>query len=169
MRISLRSLTAACVAAATCAAFSKGDAELEQKMLQALRPVPNFKRQENAGAVIREYKAAGVLPSWPTARVDYTDYYLAIHPTTFLANELVLVEEEYMTKFAGCCVDEGAGVFVRITSDTATLEKFARKNLCRVDQYPSEKDVLAEINVRTSLPTGRYASLRCHVRDEEKR
>ena len=145
------------------------DADLERALLQAFRPVPDYKRQANAGAAIRDYKAAGVLALKPNARVDYTDYYVVLRPVPFLANELVIVEEEYMTKHIGCCVNEGAGVFVRVTSGVDALKRFARDNLCRLDEFANAKEVLAETSLRVALPAGRYAALRCHARDEDKK
>jgi hypothetical protein len=151
------------------AAGSASEAELEMGLVQALRPVPDFRRQENAGKAIRAYKAAGILPLRPV-RSDYTDYYLVTRPTKFLGNELVLVEEEYLIKYIGCCVNQGAGVYVRVVSTTDPLEKFARENMCRFDVYEDAKAVLAEkINFPAKLPAGRYASLRCHANDEEKK
>ena len=114
-----RSFAVALIALTKCVAIAATDGELEQGLLQALRPVADYKRQQNAGIAIRAYKVAGVLPQKPLARIDYVDYYVAQRPTNFLGNELVLVEEDYMTKYVDCYVDEGAG-------DSSTWARIAR-------------------------------------------
>jgi len=141
--------------------------DLEAELLIALRPAPSLKRQENAGAVIRKYKAEGFIPFRPK-RIDYRDYYRLTKPAKVLGHELVLLEEEYMTKFIGCCVDEGAGVFVRLSGRATTLESFAKANKCRVETFDTEEEVRKSTGVTFSLPAGSYAALLCHARDETK-
>lgn len=139
--------------------------KLVEKLLVALRPVPDFKRQENAGAVIREFKAEGLIPFRPQ-RIDYTDYYLLLQPLPAFGQDLILIEEEYMLKFVGCCVSEGAGLVLRIVGDLRPLEEFAKANQCRVEEYKSEAQLKEFTHIRFSVPLGRYAALSCRVRDE---
>ena len=166
MSPSLASLVSTLVFLAPGLVHAAPDEDLERTLLEALRPVPDLRRQENAGKAIRLYKAAGIIPMRPAARIDYTDYYQVRKPMTFLGNELVMIEEEYMAKFVGCCVDNGAGVFVRVTSDLARMRAFADANKCRVEEFSDERELAKGLNLPAPLRPGRYASLRCHDRDE---
>lgn len=152
------------VVGAQPATAATSDADLETAMLQALRPSADG-RQERAGAAIRAYKAAGALSSRPQ-RSDYTDYYPVIKPTRFLGQELVLVSEQYMTKHIGCCVDPGAGMVVRVLTNTDTMKAFARANQCRVEEFADRKALHDATPAAFGLEAGRYAALRCHESDE---
>jgi hypothetical protein len=138
---------------------------LIEELLVALQPVPDLKRQENAGAVIRKFKDEGLIPFRPQ-RIDYTDYYPLLKPQPALGQELILIEEEYMLKFVGCCVSEGAGLVLRIIGDFRPLEDFAKANQCRIEEFKSEAQLKEFTHVRFSVPPGRYAALSCRARDE---
>jgi hypothetical protein len=146
-------------------AGTTSDAALEAGMLNALKPSPNGSRQERAGQAIRAYKEAGVLPFRPT-RSDYTDHYTVTKPTKFMGHDLVIVSEAYMTKYIGCCVDPGAGMYVKIAADTARMQSFARANRCRFEEFADHKVLLDAAPVKADLALGRYAALLCHESDE---
>ena len=152
--------------ACSCAAAS-AEAEMADKFLAALKPVPDFKRQDNAGAVLREMKAQEYIPFKPR-RIDYTDYYPLLKNVSVFGHDLVVVEEEYMTKFVGCCVSEGAGFVVRLNGDAQPLERFAAANQCRVDVYENLKKFRESAfrNLDFLLTDGKYAEVSCRVRDE---
>jgi hypothetical protein len=38
-----------------------------------------------------------------------------------MTHELVMIEQEYMTTWIGCCVSPGVGVTVRVNGSTANL------------------------------------------------
>jgi hypothetical protein len=150
--------------ASAASAAATIDADLETTMLQALRPGADS-RQERAGAAIRAYKSAGVLPFRPQ-RSDYTDHYPVIKPTRFMGQELVLVSEQYMTKYIGCCVDPGAGMYVRVLTKIDAMKAFARANQCRVEEFADRKALLDATPVTAAMEAGRYAALHCHESDE---
>lgn len=139
---------------------------LEQGFVDALRYDGKGQRQARAGKAIRAYKAAGVLPQRPR-RQDYTDYYLISKPTTFMGNPLVLMVEEYMAAYVGCCANPGAGAYVRVTGSIEAMQDFARINRCRVEEYPDRKALLAVLPAGIAMPPGLYAALLCQESDED--
>jgi hypothetical protein len=122
-------------------------------------------RAATSGKAIQAYMKAGYLNARPNARADYTDYYLVNKPATFLGYPLVLIEEEYMTRYAGCCVSEGLGVTVSVGASTAALQTFARLNYCRVQENVDPGTELRGFGIKNTLAKGRYASLSCRERD----
>lgn len=159
-RFTLALLVAAC---STAAGAAPGDPS--ERFLASLRPVPHFGRQGNAAAVLREFKAEGLIPFKPQ-RIDYTDFYPLLKPVQILGHDLVLLEEEYMTQFMGCCVSEGAGMVLRLRGATDKLEAFAQANQCRVEEFRDQAAYLKHKPVRFPLPSGAYVSVSCRARDE---
>jgi len=143
------------------------DRTLEKGFVDALRYDGSAHRQARAGKAIRAYKAAGVLPQRPR-RQDYTDYYVVRKPTTFMGNPMVLVVEEYMGAYVGCCVNPGAGVYVRVTGSIEAMHDFARLNRCRVEEYPDRKALRVVVPAGLAMPPGKYAALLCQESDEEE-
>jgi hypothetical protein len=148
-------------------AVPPGD-ESVAKLLHALRPVPMFERQKNIGAVLREFKEQGLISFRPLIRVDYTDYYRVRSGLRLFGHDLVILEEEYITKYAGCCVSEGGGLVVRMQGSTSELAEFAAANRCSLREYESLEKYQREFNVSFAAPSGRYAELSCRARDEDK-
>lgn len=143
------------------------DRTLEKGFVDALRYDGSTHRQARAGKAIRAYKAAGVLPQRPQ-RQDYTDYYVVRKPTTFMGNPMVLMVEEYMGAYVGCCVNPGAGVYVRVTGSIGAMHDFARLNRCRVEEYPDRKALLVVVPAGLAMSPGKYAALLCQESDEEE-
>lgn len=167
MSLSRTILAVLCAVVASYASEAPANQDLVEKLLHALRPVPDFKRQENVGAVIREFKAHGLVPFRPQ-RVEYTDFYPLLKRATVFGHDLVLIEEEYLTKFIGCCVNEGGGLVLRINGALDKLENWAEANQCRIEQFRDEKEFLEYSRVRFAVPPGAYARISCRVRDEER-
>lgn len=144
--------------------FAASDLELEKRFAEALRPDEGDVRQERAGKAIQGYQAANILPFKPM-RADFNDYYVVQRPTSFMGNQLVVVMEEYMLAYIGCCVDPGASVYVRLTGGIAPIAAFARANKCRIEEYPDRNTFLRALPVAVNVEPGRYASLHCHASD----
>jgi hypothetical protein len=75
------------------------------------------------------------------------------------------MEEEYMTRFIGCCVNAGMGVSVRIRGSADELEEFAEKNGCRFSDDVNLQEELDRLGIDYKVPPGRYATLSCRERD----
>ncbi len=166
----VRSVCVVLLGAVVCSfAAASTEVEIADKFLAALKPVPDFKRQANAGAVLREMKAQAFIPFKPE-RVDYTDYYPLLKRVSVFGHDLVIVEEEYMTQYVGCCVSEGAGFVVRLNGDVQPLKQFATANQCRVEVYENLKAFRESVflNIGLRLGEGKYAEVSCRARDEAK-
>lgn len=91
---------------------------LENGLANALRLKPGTtERAGDSGKAIQAYMREGAVSKKPNQRADYTDYYLVNKPVSFMGHELVVIEEEYMTNYAGCCVNSGAGITVKVHGD----------------------------------------------------
>lgn len=85
-----------------------------------------------------------------------------------MTHELVMIEQEYMSAWIGCCVSPGVGVTVRVDGSTANLEHFARANKCSIETDVNLSDVAKYSHVALStLRKGRYATMSCRERDIE--
>jgi hypothetical protein len=87
---------------------------------------------------------------------------------TVFGHVLVFIEEEYMTRFIGCCVNEGGGLVLRINGAMDKLEYWAKANQCHINQFRDEKEFLKYSGVRFAVPQGAYAQISCRVRDEDR-
>lgn len=148
----------------------ESDAQLELALVHAMRPdtTKPMTRRGNAGAAIQGYIAAGYLANRPNARLDYSDYWWLKKEAHFMGHQLVMIEQEYMRTWVGCCVSPGVGVTVRVIGGTAGLEAFAHANRCSVDTHANPDDVASLAHVsRASLRGGRYAVMSCRERDME--
>jgi hypothetical protein len=117
----------------------------------------------DSGAAIRAYIQAGYLRARPEKRFDYTDYRILRRPARLLGQELVLIEEEYLTRFIGCCVNAGVGAVVRATADTSAIDAFAAANRCSIAKG---RDVIATLeSVGLKPAQGEYLQLSCRERD----
>lgn len=158
-------LLAACLPIASAAT---GQA-LESGLLHAMQlKKGTTERTGTSGQAIQAYMRAGLVGKKPNQRADYTDYYLLTTPAPFLGHELVLIEEEYITQYIGCCVSPGAGVTVKVRGSIGNLEQFARANRCTLSDHVDLAHALREVAIRNKVPKGHYASLSCRERDAER-
>ena len=121
-------------------------------------------RLAEPGEAIRAYIKAGYVRLKPELREEYTDYRVVRQPAKFFGQELLVIEEEYLTKFIGCCVNEGVGVILRVTADLAPLKEFAAANGCRVGNERLETvEMLQKLKVKSV--EGEFVSMSCRTRD----
>jgi hypothetical protein len=153
-------------AAAPSRAETPDTAHLEAALIQALQIKPGtHERASDSGEAIQGYVKAGLVGHGPNRRFDYTDYWLLKQPATFMGHELLVIEEEYPSKFIGCCPSEGAGVDLRVMGSTDALEAFAEAHGCQLDSPYDLPGQLRQIGLKATLPKGQYASLSCRERD----
>ncbi|QQP96758.1 hypothetical protein [Lysobacter enzymogenes] len=151
------------------AAFAADDAALEKGLTDAMRyDRAKSERVAPSGPALQGYIQAGYFGLKPDVRADYTDYRLLKRPAPFMGQSLVLVEEEYMSQYIGCCVDEGVSAVVRVSGSTAKLEAFAKANACRFEPKYDPAEELTGRNLGISLPPGNYARLSCHENDANR-
>lgn len=143
------------------------DSQLAQSLADAMRlDKTKQHRVADSGAAIQGYIAAGYLTRKPNVRADYTDYRWLRRSAPFMGHELVMIGEQYMSKWIGCCVDPGLDVAVKINGSTAGLERFARENKCSIDTNADLRESAKDSKIAiASLPKGRYAMLGCHESD----
>lgn len=154
------------LAAVTALAGAPSDQGLESGLISALSlKKGTTDRAGDSGAAIRAYIRAGLVNKRPNRRVDYTDYYLLKQPAKFMGHELVVIEEEYMGPYVGCCVSPGAGVSVKVVGSTKNLEEFASANKCAFTDHVDLQNELRHVGIKADLPQGEFASLSCRERD----
>ena len=141
------------------------DAELAAGLVGAMRlNADRTERLAEPGEAIRAYIKAGYLRLKPEQRDDYTDYRVVQLPAKFFGQELLVIEEEYLSKFIGCCVNEGVGVILRVTADLAPLKEFAAANGCSVrDDRRDTVERLQKLKVKPA--EGELVRLSCRTRD----
>ncbi|MGK5071664.1 hypothetical protein [Janthinobacterium sp. ZB1P44] len=157
------------LAASGASALAATDPLLESGLLHALHlKKGTTDRVGTSGKAIAAYMREGYVGKRPDQRFDYTDYYLLKKPASFMGHALVLIEEEYITQYIGCCVSPGAGVTVRVHGSTQKLQAFAHAQRCTLTDPVDIRQALGEVAIKTRLPRGHYASLSCRERDAER-
>lgn len=165
-----RRLIGSFLLAASCAsAHAAADPGLESGLIHALQlKKGTTERVGTSGKAIAAYMREGYIGKHPDQRADYTDYYLLKKPASFMGHELVLIEEEYITQYIGCCVSPGAGVTVKVRGNTKKLQAFARAQRCTLTAPVDVQHALNDVAIKTRMPKGHYASLSCRERDAER-
>ena len=160
--------TAAALTLASSLACADPGTELETGLAQAMHlKKGTSERVGTSGKAIQAYMQAGLIDSKPNVRADYTDYYLLNKPARFMGHELVMIEEEYMSRWIGCCVSPGAGLSVKVGGSLKALEQFATAHRCSLNDNADVQGDLAGLGIRRKLAPGRYATLSCRERDAE--
>ncbi|CEJ11113.1 hypothetical protein BN1110_01399 [bacterium YEK0313] len=156
-------LAMAAVLAVPAAAQPSPDG-LQRALAAGMGLHPSSGGRLEAGPAIRQFIAAGYVDRRPTRRMDYTDYRVLKRPFQFLGQRLLVIEEEYMTQYIGCCVSEGSGAILRLSGDRSELTAFAAANKCRVSvDQPDIRARLAELGL--GREPGEFARLSCRERD----
>ena len=140
--------------------------DLEGGLIDSMRLNKNTKRRlGDSGKAIQAYMREGLVNKKPNQRADYTDYYLLKKPARLMGHDLVMIEEEYRSAYIGCCVNEGIGVTVKVIGSTKNLEEFATENGCTFSDNVDLQKQLDNVNIKTKISPGHYASLSCRESD----
>jgi len=140
--------------------------DLEVGLIDSMRLNKSTKtRLGDSGKAIQAYMREGLVNKKPNQRADYTDYYLLKKPARLMGHDLVMIEEEYMSAFIGCCVNQGIGVTVKVIGSTKNLEEFANENGCTFSDNVDLQNQLDSVNIKTKISPGHYASLSCRESD----
>ena len=166
LQTTLKTIACAVIACSSLTLWANQEKALEEGLVNALRlKNGTSQRMADSGAAIQGYMRADLVGKKPNQRADYTDYYLVKNSSEFMGHDLLLIEEEYMTKYIGCCVSPGAGVTVKVNGSTSNLVAFARQNKCSFTDNVNIRDLLAGLGIKSKIPAGRYATLSCRERD----
>ncbi|MFZ6745645.1 hypothetical protein ACO0LC_20680 [Undibacterium sp. JH2W] len=166
MRKFLYLLLAACFMSVLSSTSMAADGELENRLIKALKIKKNgLDRQARSRPVILAYQQAGILKRSRNRRIDYMDFYIVDKPASFMGQKLVLLEEEYMDTWVGCCVSPGMGLAVQVSSNTDAMEKFALENACTLTPHFDLKARFKDYLIKHQLPVADYAYLSCRERD----
>lgn len=145
------------------------DNRLENQLILALKIKPDGQdRQAESRPVIRAYQQAAIISKKPQQRADYIDFYLLQKPASFMGHTLILLEEEYMDKYVGCCVSPGMGLMLKTNADTQAVQEFADKNACTFTPHADVFDRLKTFGIAHKLAKADYAVLSCRERDTQK-
>jgi hypothetical protein len=162
-------LALALVATITAQGAASEEQGLESGLINALRlKKGTTQRVGDSGKAIQAYMREGLVNKKPNQRADYTDYYLLLKPAKFMGHELVVIEEEYMSRYVGCCASPGAGVSVKVVGNPKNLEEFAQTNKCTFTDHINLQDELRSVSIKANLPQGNFASLSCRERDADR-
>lgn len=143
-----------------------GVVDLENGLIKALKlKQGTTERIADSGKAIQAYMREGIVGRKPNQRYDYTDYYLLKKSASLMGHELIVIEEEYLSKYIGCCVNPGVGVSVRVVGSTKNLQEFASANKCTFTEAIDLQNELLSVGVKANLSQGSYANLSCRERD----
>jgi hypothetical protein len=157
--------------AAMLAASAPGPAEAqdispqETLLRQAMTPSgEELERAVEPGAAIRAYIKSGHVRRKPDSAADYVDYRRLRKPSTLFGHPLMVLEEEYMTKYIGCCVNPGIGMVIEVHGSTEELDAFLTANKCRKNWPSGPEDSLDKAGV-TPKQGASYISITCRQND----
>jgi len=141
------------------------DTSLERKLVASMKLNKMTKeRIGDSGYAIRSYIHNKYLNKKPKLRYDYTDYWVLKKKASFMGQQLLVIEEEYMSKYVGCCVSPGVGVILKIKGNLNKLNKFAKSNGCSLEKGSEVRNQLRTIHVKVNNRS-KYVSLSCRERD----
>lgn len=136
----------------------------EQALIRSLSIDSSTKQRLAPSAdAVKAFIAEGYANRKPDYRFDYNDYRALRKPAHLFGFSIVILEEEYMAKYVGCCVSPGIGVVLSGRGDLQKLEAFASKNGCSVEAPADPSVIPAEMKLR--IPPGKLAYLSCRERD----
>ena len=146
------------------ACAQSSDAKIDNILIEASKPSPNGDdRVISSEAAIKALIKDGYVSKKPDLRSDYTDYRVFHKPIKFFDQDLVMIEEEYLVKYVGCCVNPGIGFIVKLESEPVALKKFANENKCSVDESPLDEFIAKLLG--SKFAQNKYLSMSCRERD----
>lgn len=138
--------------------------DLEEKLLLSLAlDKQTGERVVPSANAVKAYIAGGYVSRKPDLRFDYTDYRKLRKPAWLFGYSIVVIEEEYMAEYVGCCVSPGLGVVLFGKGDSDKLAAFARANGCSVEHPADVSGELADLNL--GVPSSGLTRLSCRDRD----
>lgn len=126
-------------------------------------------RGMGSGTALKDFKSLsqqGFISKKPqVSRMDYNDVYVVKKPLKMFNQLVVLLSDEYMSEYVGCCVSEGWGAIVKKEQSFQAFKRYAEKNHCALTPF-SLKDNEHYYGFATKkLRQGEYYELSCRERD----
>jgi hypothetical protein len=117
---------------ALCAGLSHAQKPVSPEMVltQAMSRLDNENRVMSSGVAIEKLAKMGFLPIKPDDRADYVDYRRVRKPLSLFGHKVVVIEEEYLTQYIGCCVNPGIGMVIETNGAMGDLNAFLVPNKC---------------------------------------
>lgn len=113
--------------------YSKSQADVESVIKESLSYNPKTELNLLSGDdAVKKIADAGYFTAKPSLRIDYSSYYLPKKGLKIFDMDLVYYDHEYLVRFIGCCVDEGNAIVLKPGAQMDEIERFARKNRCRL-------------------------------------
>jgi hypothetical protein len=138
---------------------------LERVLREAMTPSTNGEeRQVDSGVALRAYIKAGLVSRAPDERADYVDYRRLRKPTSLFGHSLVVLEEEYLTTYIGCCVNPGLGMVVQKRGGLGPLDEFLERNKCSKRDADDATYSMQLAGVKPKAGAT-YVSISCRQRD----
>lgn len=138
--------------------------DLEAVLLRSLSlDVKTRQRVAPSGQAVKAFIARGIVSRKPNLRFDYNDYRVLRKPAQLFGFTILVIEEEYMAKYVGCCVSPGIGLMLSGNGDLKKLEAFSKANGCSVETAADPSSIPADLKVVT--PPGSLTYLSCRERD----
>ncbi|KQT34155.1 hypothetical protein [Methylophilus sp. Leaf414] len=133
---------------------------LEAGLIKALSLGSEKERKAESGPALVAYIKQGYLRRKPDIQQDYNDYRFPLKLIHLLGHKVLLIDEENITKYIGCCVNEGLGITV--DSEGPDLDSFAKNNGCSIRNNPYLPN-----EVKERLPKNGWFTLSCKANDAE--
>ncbi len=122
-----------------------------------------------AHGVFKDFKTLqqqGFLSKKPQVlRMDYNDVYALKKPLKVLNQQVILLSDEYMSEYVGCCVSEGWGAVIKKQQSLVQLQKFADDNQCSLTPFSLNENPDYYGFSTKKLSKGEYYELSCRERD----
>ena len=147
--------------------YETKNAHLTKKLISAMTlNTKTGERFGDSGEAIQAYIKNGSLGKAPSMRIDYTDYWEVKNQVDFMGHTLVIIEEEYINKYIGCCVSPGIGITVKANKDINELKDFANINKCSFTVM-NQSELNSELDFVgiKAFDKGKYVTLSCRERD----
>lgn len=136
----------------------------EKYLIEALRlKNADIEKQTVSKKAIETYAKQGSISKNPIYRADYVDYYLVKKPTLFLGHSMVMIENEYMSEYMGCCVSPGVEVVFEGANNfnNINLRTFAQENNCEFSVNVDMQKKSLNMGLDLKPKPGKYSSINC--------
>jgi hypothetical protein len=110
--------------------FAQKPVSPEMVLTQAMTRLDDENRVMSSGVAIERLAKMGFLPIKPDERADYVDYRRVRKPLSLFGHQVVVIEEEYLTQYIGCCVNPGLGLVIETNGAMGDLNAFLVPNKC---------------------------------------